>query len=186
VAVAAVGQSTALAAARHAASVSCVGQNQGMNPAAASPAVAMARPGDALRALRRSADTEHVGAGNGAVLVAADRFDVEHGVSPLHSGLRLDYVVLSKVDHECWRNVIAAATETLDVTIKLIGKSAEDAGTGKIPRAQRGVFDDVMTAANTSAWYDPRADATAVCSNGARALTLTGLAAATGDAGGGA
>jgi hypothetical protein len=156
-----------------------------MSPAAATPAVAMARPGDALRALRRSVDTEHLGAGKRAVVVAGDRLDAEHGMAALDSGLCLEYVVLSKVDHPCWGGVIAVATQTLDMTIKLIGKSAEKAGTGELLLEQRGVFDDVTIAANTSVRYDPRADVTAACAHGARALALTGLAAATGDAGGG-
>lgn len=51
---------------------------------------------------------------------------------------------------------------------------------------QRGVFDDVTITVNSSTRYDLRADVSAACTNGARALALTGLAAATGDAGGGA
>jgi hypothetical protein len=102
--------------ARRAAWLSGVGQNQGMRTAAATPAVAVARPGDALPALRRSTGTEHRGAGKVAVLMAAGRVDVEHRVAAL--------------DSECI--VIAGATETLDMTIKLIGPSAEEAGTGEV------------------------------------------------------
>jgi hypothetical protein len=53
--------------------------------------------------------------------MAADRLDVEHRVAALDSG----------------RVVIAGATETLDVTIKLIDSSAEEAGAGEV-LLQRG------------------------------------------------
>ncbi len=108
--------------ARRAAWGSCVGQNQGMSTAAANPAVAVARTGDALRASRRGTDTEHRGTGKVAVPVAADRLEIERLVAAADPA----------------RNVIAVATETPDMTIKLIGASVEEAGTGECCSCREG------------------------------------------------
>lgn len=113
---------------------------------------------------------EHRSAAKVADTMAAEGFEVERGVAGLDTaftatygagglviGLCAEYDALPEVGHACGHNIIAAASvgaalalrelaDALDVTIKLIGTPAEEAGGGKVLLLQRGVFDDVAMA----------------------------------------
>jgi hypothetical protein len=117
--------------------------------------------------------------------MAADRLDVKPGVAAQNSALCPGYRAPPTASDACGCNIIAAAAETPDMVIKLIGISAEEPGAGVVLFLRRGVIDDVMIAANTSARDNLRAGLTAARTHPVPALALTGLAAAADDAGGG-
>ncbi|HEY2725285.1 MAG TPA: M20 family metallopeptidase [Pseudonocardiaceae bacterium] len=113
---------------------------------------------------------EHRSAATVADAVEGEGFQVERGVAGLDTaftatygsgelviGLCAEYDALPEIGHACGHNIIAASStgaalalrevaDRLDVTIKLIGTPAEEAGGGKVLLLERGVFDDVAMA----------------------------------------
>jgi amidohydrolase len=113
---------------------------------------------------------EYRSAAKVANLMEAEGFALERGVAGLDTaftatygsgelviGLCAEYDALPEVGHACGHNIIAASSagaalalrelaDPLNVTIKLIGTPAEEAGGGKVLLLQAGVFDDVAMA----------------------------------------
>jgi amidohydrolase len=84
-------------------------------------------------------------------------FTADYGNGDLVVGICAEYDALPELGHACGHNIIAAAAvgaalalaevaEELDVTVRVIGTPAEEAGGGKVLMLERGVFDDVALA----------------------------------------
>jgi amidohydrolase len=111
-----------------------------------------------------------------ADLLAAHGFEVAHGVAEmptafearfgtgaLHIAFLAEYDALPEVGHACGHNLIAAiavgagiglkaVADELDLTVRVLGTPAEEAGGGKVVMIDHGVFDDVHAAMMVHPW----------------------------------
>lgn len=131
---------------------------------------------EAIHANPELAFEEHLSSSFVADLLESKGFEVERGVAELQTAfvarvgsgpfcvvLVAEYDALPGVGHACGHNLIAAAAvgaalgllelvSELNITLKVIGTPAEEAGGGKVLLLERGVFDHANLAMMVHPW----------------------------------
>ena len=90
-------------------------------------------------------------------------FEATYGTGSLVLAIIAEYDALPQVGHACGHNLIAAAAvgagiglrevaDELDLTIKVLGTPAEEAGGGKVLMLERGIFDGIHAAMMIHPW----------------------------------